>query len=330
MDVVTYTGTGASNSISSLGFSPDLVWIKSRSNAYSNRLADTVRGAGKELFSDSTIDETTNDSNGFVSAFNSNGFTVTDGGTSGGNVKANSSNYVAWQWKAGSISSNTSGSITSTISTNATAGFSIVTYTGTGANATVGHGLGVAPKFIIIKNRSTGVDWRGYHASLGSTAAFGFNLTATPDTNIAYFNNTNPTSSVYSLGNGLAVNGSGNSIVAYCWAEIAGFSKFHSYTGNGNADGPFVYTGFRPKFVMIKNTSSTYSWWLVDTARNPINLAQNTLAPNSSAAEFANEGIDILSNGFKARANGQNTNNNGSNYIYMAFAENPFKNSNAR
>jgi hypothetical protein len=330
MDATTYTGNGSTQTITNAGaFKPDFLWIKTRSAISDHFAFNSVAGSNKYLIPNSPGAETTA---ALITSFNSNGFSL----SSDNGVNLNSATFIGWQWQAGqgTNTTNTAGSITSTVSVNTTAGFSIVTYTGTGANATVGHGLGVAPRFIIIKKRndvvSSTVDWRGYHASLGSTAAFGLNLTTTPDTNAAYFNNTNPTPSVFTLGNGLAVNISAGTYVAYCWAEIAGFSKFGSYTGNGSTDGPFVYTGFRPKFVLIKNTSSTYSWWLVDTARNPINLAQNTLAPNSSAAESANEGIDILSNGFKARANGQNTNNNGSNYIYAAFAENPFKNANAR
>ncbi len=297
-----------------------------------------MRGTNRNLYSNSTSAEVLVDPNGWVSAFNSNGFTVTDGGTSGGNVKANSSNYVAWQWKAGSITTNTSGSITSTISTNATAGFSIVTYTNSAGRAThtVGHGLGVAPRMFFIKTRSATADWVVYHASLGATQAVYLNQTLAAQTSSTFFNNTAPTSTVMTLGSGLS--DAGVTIVAYCWAEIAGFSRFGSYTGNGSTDGTFIYTGFRPKFVIFKDYSNAHSWIMVDSSRNTYNVAGDYLRAESSAVENAtysvanNTAVDFLSNGFKLRNAAVNSgeNNGSSNYLYMAFAEHPFKNSLAR
>ena len=242
-------------------------------------------------------------------------------------------------WKGGNgTSSNTSGTITSTVSVNTTAGFSVVTYTGTGANATVGHGLGVAPKMIIVKDRGTTDVWMVYHSSLGATKYIVLNLTSAAATLSTVWNNTEPTSSVFSVGTVADTNRNTFNLVAYCFAEIAGFSKFGSYTGNGSTDGPFVYLGFRPKFVIFKDYSNAHSWIMVDSSRNTYNVAGDYLRAESTAAENAtysvanNTAVDFLSNGFKLRNAGVNSgeNNGSSNYIYMAFAENPFKNSNAR
>jgi hypothetical protein len=329
MDATTYTGTGASNSITNAsGFKPDLVWIKTRSTSNDHRLTDSIRGVTKELYSNQTYSEGT-DANG-LTAFNTNGFTV------GSSAAYNGSGVtvVGWQWQAGqgSTSSNTSGSITSTVSVNATAGFSVVTYTGNATSgATIGHGLGVAPIFIIAKNRSSGVtDWPTYHISTGNNGGCTLNETAAKATTSIWWNNTTPTSTLVTLGSGSQTNGSGNSQILYCWAEIAGFSKFGSYTGNGSTDGPFVYTGFRPKFVILKNSSAAGGWVILDTSRNTYNVAGNELYPNSSAAEGTGyTDADFLSNGFKLRV-AADPNASSGTYIYMAFAENPFKNSNAR
>jgi hypothetical protein len=315
MDVVTYTGTGASNSISSLGFSPDLVWIKSRSNAYSNRLADTVRGAGKELFSDSTTDETTNDSNGFVSAFNSNGFTL---GTGVG-VNGSGLTYVAWAWDEAPI-----------------AGMDIVSYTGNGANRTINHTLGVAPKMVIVKARTTaGADqgWPVWHASIANTTYLQLNSTSATATGADYWNSTSPTSSVFSVGTNAAVNANNDTYIAYCFSEIEGFSKFGSYTGNGSADGPFVYCGFRPRWVMYKRTDTTGPWIQYDVARNTFNTTDTRLSLNTADAEVAassSRSIDILSNGFKLTGASIDANASGGTYIFAAFAEQPFKYARAR
>lgn len=327
MDATTYTGTGATQSITNAGsFTPDLVWIKSRtSSIHGNQITDSVRGVTKNIKSNSTAAEVT-DTNG-LTAFNSNGFTI--GSDAGYNTSGNS--IVGWQWQAGqgSTSSNTNGSITSTVSVNTTAGFSIVTYTGTGANATVGHGLGVAPSFIICKNRGTTQDWAIYHSSLGNTQFLIF-TTATAGTSSAYWNNTSPTSSVFTVGTQNRVNA--NTMVAYCWAEITGFSKFGSYAGNGSSDGTFIYLGFRPKFIMVKKTSATGNWEIFDSSRNTSNLTNLQLLPNLSNAESTSTtGVcDLVSNGVKWRGSGGDENASGATYIYAAFAENPFKYSNAR
>jgi len=329
MDATLYTGTGTSQVTVNAGqFKPDFVWLKSRSNAYNHELYDSVRGVQKRMNSNATNAESTS-TNG-LTAFNSNGF------TQGGEYETGlSGNYVGWQWQAGqgSTSSNTSGSITSTVSVNATAGFSIVTYTGTGANATVGHGLGVAPKFTAVKCRNDGtIGWVNYHASLGNTQFLNLNSTNVAGTGSTVWNNTSPTSTTIALGTDSAVNGSTKTYVIYAWAEIAGFSKFTSYVGNGSTDGPFVFLGFRPKFVLMKNiTTAGYAWQILDTSRNTYNVMNAQLFPNSSAAEdTTNVLVDYLSNGFKLR-NADGAQNLSSNtYIVAAFAENPFKNANAR
>jgi hypothetical protein len=330
MDATLYTGTGVTQVVVNQGqFKPDLVWIKGRSGATSNGLEDSVRGsAGGLLVSNTTAAESPGGA--YTSSLNSNGFTVNSNSSGNGS----GSTYVGWQWQAGqsSGSSNTSGSITSTVSVNATAGFSVVTYTGTGANATVGHGLGVAPKMLIVKNRSVVSSWRIWFTGFAGTELINLNETGGKETGQpATWNSTVPTSTVFSLGTAAAINGNGNSLVAYLWAEIAGFSAFGSYTGNGSADGPFVFTGFRPKWIMIKRTDSTSNWVMFDTSRSTYNLQQADLYANLSDAEATNAIIpDILSNGFKVRTSNATWNTNGGTWIYAAFAENPFKNANAR
>ena len=325
MDATLYSGNSSTQSITNAAsFQPDLVWIKSRSAATDNKLTDSVRSATKALISNTTGAETT-DSTG-LTAFNSNGFTL--GSSTVYNNGTGPATYVAWQWQAaqGSTSSNTSGSITSTVSVNATAGFSIVTYTGTGANATVGHGLGVVPKLIIVKNRSTTTSWPVYHSSLANTQYLYLNAVDAVASSATIWNNTTPTSSVFSIGTNAGVNGNTNSMVAYCWTDIAGYSQFGSYSGNANADGPFIYCGFRPKFILFKNTAdNTTNWRIYDTARSPYNLTQLELLPNQNSAESTGGGIDILSNGFKVRTTGAAYNGSGNTIIYAAFAENPFK-----
>jgi len=332
MDATTYvaTGTAPQTVTNNAQFKPDLVWTKNRTSAGNHYLNDSVRGAANALNSNTTSAEASLPN--YITSFNSNGYGIgSDNFTSGQNI-------VGWQWQAGqgSTSSNTNGTITSTVSVNATAGFSVVTYTGTGANATVGHGLGVAPKMIMVKWRSggglTAQDWNVYHASVGATARLFLNTTAASATTSVAWNNTAPTSSLFSIGTGTDVNGSSASYVAYCWAEIAGFSKFGSYTGNGSTDGPFVYTGFRPKFIMAKRTDTAgFDWILTDSSRSPSNVVDKRLFGNTTDAESsATTPYDYLSNGFKLRNTNANENASGGSYIYMAFAENPFKNSNAR
>ena len=335
MDAALYAGTNATRTVTnSSAFQPDFVWIKNRSTGTNfHMLFDSVRGVGKSLYSNATTQEGTNPSSGYLSAFATNGFTVTAGASSSDDVNGSGYNYVGWQWKAGqgTTSSNTSGSITSTVSVNTSAGFSIVTYTGNGTSgATVGHGLGVAPKFIIFKTRNlTGYNWIAYHSALGATQVsfLSSNIASAANT---YLNNTTPSSSVITLGSVTNNNDATGTYVAYCWSEIAGFSKMGSYTGNGSTDGPFVYTGFRPKFILTKRTDATSDWWIQDTSRATYNASNAILFPNLANAEYTTAGVefDILSNGFKPRNTGHNI--SGGTYIYMAFAESPFKNSLAR
>jgi hypothetical protein len=334
MAATTYTGNGStqsiSNSVNSISFQPDFVWLKSRSNAYSHALFDSVRGATKQLSSDSTGAEATYANS--MTAFNSNGFSVGSDAIGNGNT----STFVGWQWKAGTTSaSNTNGSITSTVSVGATQGFSVVTYTGTGANATVGHGLGVAPQMVIVKSRSLATGWNVYHQYANASPASGVMTLQTTDAffaNIAW-NSTVPTSSVFSIGpTGYGVNNSAATYVAYCFSAVAAYSAFGSYTGNGSADGPFVFTNFSPRWVMVKRTDTADDWFIIDTSRNTYNVATTALYPNSSSSETSNGfyNLDILSNGFKVRATNAVVNASGGTYIYACFASNPLKLSLAR
>jgi hypothetical protein len=325
-NTVLYTGNnGASQSITGVGFQPDFVWIKNRTDARNHVLTDIVRGATKTLFSQSTSAEVTNPTDGYLSSFGSDGFSVSQGSVNNENVCA-TDNYVSWNWLANNTSgsSNTSGTITSTVAANTTAGFSIVSYTGAGGASTVGHGLGVIPKMIILKGRSNARIWVIGHVSLGWTKYMSFD-TATVQTN-NYWNDTTPTSSVFSVFSSVNVNGSGETYVAYCFAEVKGFSKFGSYTGNSSADGTFVYTGFKPAFVIVKNTNygSGTDWYVFDNKRNTYNVENLYLNPNLSAAEATGVETDFLSNGFKLRHSSTAMNNSSYTYIYMAFAENPF------
>jgi len=328
MDVKLYTGNGSTQTISGLGFSPDFVWLKQRTNAENHGLFDTVRGAQKSLCSNNANAENATDTNS-LTAFTSDGFSL--GNTS--RFNDNTYAHVAWTWDAGtSNATNTSGSITSTVRANISAGFSVVTYTGTGSNATVGHGLGVAPSFIVIKNRDGLTSWAVYHTSLGATKVIRLNSTNAADTDSTYWNDTSPTSSLFSLGSDSRINANGDKLVAYCWAPVAGYSAFGSYTGNGSSDGPFVYTGFRPRWVMIKRTDSTSYWHLYDTARNTYNTANTNLWANGSDAEISDSAynVDITSNGFKLRTSDAARNASGGTYVYAAFAEHPFQSSRAR
>ena len=338
MDATLWTGTGGARTITNAaGFRPDWVWVKRRSSADDHYSYDSVRGANLNLVENSTVAEAnvTTYGSGGIGAATSTGFTIVAGTTNADNLNGSGITYVGWQWQAGqgSTSSNTLGSITSTVSVNATAGFSIVTYTGTGANATVGHGLGVAPKMMIVKCRGTaGLSWVVYNSVLGNTKYLLLQTTDAEAAASTVWNNTTPTSSVFSIGTDNGINGSTRTYVAYCWAEIAGYSKAFSYTGNGSTDGVFVYLGFRPKFVLLKGSSGVNDWYIHDSTRNTYNLVDLRLEPNSSLAEVqsAVTVLDFLSNGFKLRTSNGGWNGSGSTYIGMAFAENPFKNSLAR
>jgi hypothetical protein len=329
-DATTYTGNGSTQSITNVGFEPSFVWIKERSSTSSHALLDQIRGVNQIINSNKTDAEVTSTS---LTAFTSTGF---DLGVSTG-VNENTQTYVAWNWKAnGAGVSNTDGSITSTVSANPTAGFSIVTYTGTGSAATVGHGLGVAPSMIIVKNRTTAYDsWPVYSSVLGATYRLFLNTTGAQVYDpTGQWNGTAPTSTVFSVGSNSSGNNSGSNLVAYCFADVEGYSKFGSYTGNGSADGPFVYLGFRPKLLIVKAVDNGGGWLINDSERSPYNITGLTLYADSTASEesytIGASEWDFLSNGFKNRDAGSAQNTSGNRYIYMAFAENPFKNSLAR
>jgi hypothetical protein len=330
MDVALYTGNGSTQTISGLNFSPDFVWIKARSNSgYQHVLQDIVRGAGKSLFSSLTSQEIGN-AGDLVGAFNSDGFSVNNnynGGTAP-ETNGNAATYVAWTWDAGSSTvTNTEGSITSQVRANASAGFSVVTWTGGGSGYSVGHGLGVAPKLIIIKDRNNAFDWIVFTTVIdGSLDYLYLNSTAAK----ADSGGSLPTSTLVYPGQSTSSN-----YVMYCFAPVAGYSSFGSYTGNGSTDGPFVYTGFRPRYVLLKCSSagdSAKDWFVHDGVRDTYNLAQKSLNPNRSVAELDNAsyGIDLLSNGFKIRTTSTGWNGSAETYIYAAFAENPFQYARAR
>ena len=334
-NAVTYTGnTVQDRAITGVGFDPDLTWIKNRSNGGSHVLMNVLSGGDKQLFSNLTNAEQTN--NDITNGFTSDGFILGDNVSGTGSTNQNGNTYVSWNWKAnGAGVSNTDGSITSTVSANPTAGFSIVTYTGTGAAATVGHGLGAAPSMVIVKSRANATGWVVGHALLNNGTNpwqyyLSLELTGAQGTTSLTWNNTAPTSSVFSLGSGSGTNPSAT-MVAYCFADVEGYSKFGSYTGNGSTDGTFVHLGFRPAWIMIKRTdTSGYYWWIVDTARNTYNALEYAVYAQASDAETTGWYTDSLANGFKIRGSGAHMNTNGGTYIYMAFAENPFKNSLAR
>ena len=314
-----YTGNYTDDhAITGVGFQPDLVWIKDRDDTSAHQMTDAVRGATKTLYPNTNALETT-DTN-YVKSFDSDGFTV---GVNNANNQ-NNANNVAWNWKAnGSGSANTDGSISSTVSVNATAGFSIVKYTGTGANATVGHGLGVVPKMILFKNLTTARNWIVYHEGIGNTKFLYLNINTAQSTDSTAFNNTSPTSSVFSIGSNVGGNESGDTIIAYCFAEVAGYSKFSSYIGNLNVDGTFIYTGQKSSFIMAKRTDSTGDWYMFDNKMTPSNVAGIYHNANKAEADHTTAAyhIDILSNGFKLRGNGTELNASGGSYIYMAFGQ---------
>lgn len=334
-----YTGNHATNAITNTvnGFSmqPDFIWIKDRSAVTAHVLFDSVRGVGGYLSTNNTTVEDTTQNYAKLNSFNSNGFTL--GASTLANDISNYSgdSFVGWQWRASNASavSNTSGSITSQVSANQTAGFSIVTRTGTGANGTIGHGLGVAPKMIINKSRSNGAfNWAVYHASL-TNANYVLYLDATnaQQSEPTTWNATAPTSSVFSVGTSSQTNLNAATYVSYCFAAVPGYSAFGSYTGNGSTDGPFVYCGFRPRWVLIKRVDTAGdSWFIFDSSRETYNVEALWLAPNLSNVETTNTFADFLSNGFKLRGSISAFNGSGSTYIYAAFAENPFKNALAR
>jgi hypothetical protein len=312
---------------STTGFQTDWTWIKRRNDTNSHIISDIVRGATYKLDSSSTSAEVNNYDGGHLESFTSTGFTLGEGSVNSGHTNATGGTYVSWNWKAGGTAvSNTVGDITSSVSANTTAGFSVVTYTGNGVSgATIGHGLSSTPSMIIVKNRNAVTNWRVYHQALGNTGALALQDTAAFLASTGYWNDTSPTASFVTLGTTDQTNGT-NPMVAYCFAEVKGFSKFGSYTGNGSTDGTFVYTGFKPAFVMLKSSSSGAVGWIThDNKRIGFNPNNYYVEPNNSNAESADtDKILLLSNGFKFISTSTSWNASGGTYIYMAFAEQPF------
>ena len=332
-NTVLYTGTEPSNkAVTGVGFKPDFTWIKQRSGTEGHYLADIIRGSTYVIRSNESAVENNRGSNG-IQSFDSDGFTA--GG--GDDINSSGGTFTSWNWLAGGSqgSSNTDGSINTTYtSVNTTAGLSISKFTGTGSVATVGHGLGVAPNWIIVKNLQRTENWRGYHSSLGNEYNINLSLSNAKENSSDMWNDTSPTSSVFTVGTNNGVNYNGENHIAYCFAEKSGYSKFGSYTGNGSTDGTFVYTGFKPAFVLIKRVNSAAHWVLRDNKRDSYNYTYKTLKPDANNAEAGDSNynrVDFLSNGFKLRggSSGTGTDTNGSEpYIYMSFAEAPLVGSN--
>ena len=332
-----YTGDGNSTQAITLdgdeNMQPDWIWIKNRTDGHYSNLNDSVRGVGATKVLRSNTNGAEGGTSGHVSVIGSNGFTVAAGTSDSEEVNTSSDNYVAWNWKAGTSFSNDAsatsvGTIDSSGSVSDVSGFSICSFTGTGSNGTIKHGLSTAPKMIIFKQRNGSGYWLTYHASIGAGTILRLDTTDAKSDSSVWFQNTDPTSSVFSVGTSSNNNGSSNTYIAYCLAEKKGYSKFGSYTGNGNADGPFVYLGFRPAWVLVKLSSGVDDWQILDNKRSPHNIVGGYLRPNSSGVTVDNDVIDFTSNGFKLRTSAGSWNPSGGTFIYMAFAESPLVNSN--
>ena len=318
-NTVLYTGNDGTHAITGVEFEPNFVWIKPRNYADHHRLMDSVRGL-YQIYSNRDVGQDATGSN--FASFDSDGFTL--GGSDGG-WNSSSYNYESWNWKAGTTSGLSGGTITpSSYSFNTTSGFSILAYTGNGVSgATIPHGLGAAPNMIMCKKLNNTAQWTVYTSALGATKYMVLDTTTDVNDESWAWNDTEPTSSVFSVGDNISVNENTSSYVAYCWTDISGYSKFSSYIGNGNADGTFVYTGFKPTWVMVKNTSSAENWHLVDNKINPFNPMDTNLFPNTPGAEGTSSSyeIDMVSNGFKVRTTDSTFNTDDSTYIYAAFGQ---------
>ena len=314
-----YSGTGSSNAITGVGFQPDLTWIKARSHTYAHCLIDAVRAVGTTIASNSSSAAYSSATE--ITSFNTDGFTLgTDNGVNNG-----SHTFVSWNWKAnGAGSANTDGTINTTAtSVNTTSGFSISKYVGNGTGgATIGHGLGKVPKWIIIKKTSGTEQWVIGESASGFTKNLHF-TTGTTNTSSSVWNDTAPTSSVFSVGTNSGTNSSGQTYIAYCWSEIIGFSKMGKYIGNASTNGPMVFCGFKPAYVLIKNVSATNNWFLQDCERIGYNFANHLQKPNTDGADDTGSHLDILSNGFKVRSSSANNNGSGNTMVYIAFAKAP-------
>ena len=333
-NTLLYTGDGtAPRSLTGVGFQPDWVWVKARDQAWWHVLGDSVRGSsgtnGLNLNTNDTAFEG-DENSGHVESWDSDGFTVEQADSGANplvNVNNNGSPYVAWNWKAGgTASSNTAGTITTTVSASPSSGFSILTYTGNATSgATIGHGLGVAPSWVIVKNRDSGTQpWRVYHSSLGATKALRFDIDTVQETDTAYWNNTAPSGTVITLGNDNSTNANGDKYIAYCFAEVEGYSKISEFTGNGSTDGSFVYCGFKPSWILLRRYAASRNWYLYDAARNTFNVVGTNLFPDLPNAEGTADALDIVSNGFKMRTTNTSTNGSGDKILFVAFASNPF------
>ena len=329
-NTVLYNGTGSSHAVTGVGFQPDITWIKNRPSNYSHVIFDSVRGVQERLVVN-TDDSESNDS-AMLTAWGADGFTL---GSSNEVNRAGGDGYVGWNWKAGTTTGLSGGThAVTSYSYNATSGFGIYTYSGDNTAGTIAHGLGAVPRMIITKRLNTAQDWFNYDANVGKAQYINLNTTAGEAGSVVMWNNTLPTSTVFSLGAGAEANTSGNDYVAYVFAEKKGYSRIGGYQGNGNADGPFVYTGFRPAWVMCRMPSGAFTgnWVINDNKRPGYNVNQNVLFANASTLETTTApfACDLLSNGFKFRGSESDVNSNGYNYIYMAFAEYPLVSSNSK
>ena len=325
-----YSGSGSTQSITGLGFQPDFVWIKRRSSARGHTLFDVLRGATYGIYSESVDAQSAGATQ--LTSFNSDGFSL----GADDRVSGSGHTYVSWNWKAnGNGASNTDGSINTTkTSANTTSGFSIITYTGTGANATIGHGLGKVPTMIIFRRYEQAENWDVYHQAIGNAKSVRLNETGAQFDNATALNSTTPTSSLISLGSSVTTNANGNPMIAWCFTDIQGFSRHNSYTGNGSKNGPFIFTGFAPAFVMCRKYDGADNWMMFTNKISSstgtdggYNVHNRLLEANGAGAEQSagtGDGINFLSNGFKIIEDNGNLNGSGADYIFMAFAENPF------
>ena len=321
---VLYTGTGTTHAITGVGLQPDFVWQKARDSTQNHRAIDSVRGGDKQNYPDLTNAEVTDSE--FITAFGADGYTM---GTAGGNANDTSVDYVSWNWKMGTTSGLTGGTITpSSYSISATAAQSVIAYTGTGVAATLPHGLGITPGLIICKRLDSADNWWVHVESLTGPQYMVLNSTGAVASATAVFNDTLPGATLFTIGNDAGINASGGTYIAYCFAPVKGYSKFGTYLGNGNADGMFVNTGFRPAYVLIKKTNGTGSWWVFDYKRLGYNPATYRLYADAGTVENTTAVIDFVSNGFKLRTTDGDLNGDGNTIIYAAFAEFPTVSSN--